>query len=253
MSILDRFSMNERVVIVTGASSGLGVAFAEAFASAGANLVLAARREDLLRETAVRVEHHGRRALCVVTDVARHEDAHAMVAAAFKEYGRVDALINNAGVGSARPALNETPDDFCKVIEVNLNGSFWASQAAAKVMQPRSSIVNVSSILALTTTRLPQAAYCASKAGLLGLTRDLAQQWGRRKGIRVNALAPGFFRSEMTAAVQEHDVQHLIERSLLNRIGEPEELAAVAVWLASDASSFVTGQTIVVDGGVTIT
>lgn len=253
MSILDRFKMDDRVVIVTGASSGLGVAFAEAFASAGANLVLAARRGNLLQETAARVERHSRRALCVVTDIARHGQADEMVAAALDEYGRVDVLVNNAGIGSAKPALSEAPEEFCRVLDINLHGSYWAAQAAARVMKPGSSIINISSILALTTTGLPQAAYSASKAGVLGLTRDLAQQWGSRKGIRVNALVPGFFRSEMTASVHERDIQRLVSRSVLNRVGEPEELAATAVWLASDGGSFVTGQTIVVDGGVTIT
>ena len=114
------------------------------------------------------------------------------------EFGRVDILVNNAGVGTAAPATRETPEQFRQVIDVNLNGCYWMAQACGRVMQPGSSIVNISSILGLTTAGLPQAAYAASKAGLIGLTRDLAQQWTGRKGIRVNALAPGFFKSEMT-------------------------------------------------------
>ena len=114
------------------------------------------------------------------------------------EFGRVDVLVNNAGVGTAVPATHETPEQFRSVIDVNLNGCYWMAQACGRVMQPGSSIVNISSVLGLTTAGLPQAAYAASKAGLIGLTRDLAQQWTGRKGIRVNSVAPGFFVSEMT-------------------------------------------------------
>ena len=115
-----------------------------------------------------------------------------------EEFGRVDVLVNNAGIGTAAPATREAPDDFRRVIDVNLNGCYWMAQACGRVMQPGSSIINISSVLGLTTAGLPQAAYASSKAGLIGLTRDLAQQWTGRKGIRVNAIAPGFFASEMT-------------------------------------------------------
>ena len=115
-----------------------------------------------------------------------------------EEFGRVDVLVNNAGIGTAVPATRETPEQFRQVIDVNLNGCYWMAQACGRVMQPGSSIINISSVLGLTTAGLPQAAYAASKAGLIGLTRDLAQQWTGRKGIRVNAIAPGFFASEMT-------------------------------------------------------
>ena len=115
-----------------------------------------------------------------------------------EEFGRVDILVNNAGIGTAMPATREAPEDFRKVIDVNLNGCYWMAQACGRVMQPGSSIINISSVLGITTAGLPQAAYAASKAGLIGLTRDLAQQWTGRKGIRVNAVAPGFFASEMT-------------------------------------------------------
>jgi NAD(P)-dependent dehydrogenase (short-subunit alcohol dehydrogenase family) len=134
-----------------------------------------------------------------------------------------------------------------------LNGAYWAAQACARVMRPGSTIVNISSVLGLTTAKLPQAAYSASKAGLIGLTRDLAQQWGTRKGIRVNALAPGFFESEMTDEYPDGYLDRMTPRMVLGRIGNPVELAASAIWLASDASGYVTGQTIAVDGGITIT
>jgi NAD(P)-dependent dehydrogenase (short-subunit alcohol dehydrogenase family) len=162
-------------------------------------------------------------------------------------------LINNAGVGTARPATRETPEEFREVMDINLNGAYWAAQACGRVMQPGSAIINISSILGLTTAGLPQAAYSASKAAIMGLTRDLAQQWGLRKGIRVNAIAPGFFESEMTNQDQAGYLDSNAPRILLQRLGDPQELAATAVWLASDAAGYVTGQIIVADGGVTIT
>src|SRR6476646_9650677 len=196
-TVLDRFRLDGKVAIVTGASSGLGVAFGTALAEAGADLVLAARRADRLEHTRTLVEERGRRALPVTADVARPEDAHTVVEAAMAEFGHVDVLVNNAGKGTAVPATRETPEQFREVIDINLNGSYWMAQACGKVMQPGSAIVNIASVAALTSGGLPQAAYSASKAGLIGLTRDLAVQWTGRKGIRVTALAPGFFASAM--------------------------------------------------------
>lgn len=253
MTILDRFRLEDRVAVVTGASSGLGVAFARAFAEAGADVVLAARRPDRLQQTAASVRAAGRSALCVPTDIADPAQVQHMVEAAMAQFGKIDTLINNAGVGTAIPATRETPEQFRQVIDVNLSGAYWAAQACARVMRPGSTIVNISSVLGLTTAKLPQAAYSASKAGLIGLTRDLAQQWGTRKGIRVNALAPGFFESEMTDEYPDGYLDRMTPRMVLGRIGNPDELAASAIWLASDASGYVTGQTVAVDGGITIT
>jgi NAD(P)-dependent dehydrogenase (short-subunit alcohol dehydrogenase family) len=251
-SILDRFSLERRVAIVTGASSGLGVAFAQGLAEAGADIVLGARRADRLDGTRKLVEDAGRRALAVATDVSSQPDCQALVDAAMAEFGRVDVLVNNAGIGTAVPATRETVDQFEQVIDVNLNGCYWMAQACAKVMQPGSSIVNISSILGLTTAGLPQAAYSASKAGLHGLTRDLAQQWSGRRGIRVNAVAPGFFASEMTDQYRPGYLDEQVRRIPVGRTGDPAELTAAVLFLASDAGGYVTGQTIAVDGGMTI-
>ena len=170
-----------------------------------------------------------------------------------EEFGHVDVLVNNAGIGTAVPATHETPEQFRQVIDVNLNGCYWMAQACGRVMQPGSSIINISSVLGLTTGGLPQAAYSSSKAALIGLTRDLAQQWTGRKGIRVNAIAPGFFESEMTEQYPPGYLEGQLGRIPSGRKGDPAELAATVVFLASDAAGYITGQTLAVDGGMTIT
>jgi NAD(P)-dependent dehydrogenase (short-subunit alcohol dehydrogenase family) len=252
MTVNELFRLDDRVAIVTGASSGLGVAFAQALAEAGADVVLGARRADRLEQTAQLVRGVGRRALTVTTDVADPAQCQALVDAAMAEFGRVDVLVNNAGVGSAVPATRETPEQFRSVVDVNLNGCYWMAQACGRVMQPGSSIINISSVLGITTGGLPQAAYSASKAGLNGLTRDLAQQWTGRKGIRVNSIAPGFFTSEMTDTYEPGYLEQIIGRVPAGRMGEGCELAAAVVFLASDAAGYVTGQTLPVDGGLTV-
>ncbi|OXM67175.1 MULTISPECIES: SDR family NAD(P)-dependent oxidoreductase [Amycolatopsis] len=249
--VLDLFRLDGKVAVVTGASSGLGAGFARALAEAGADVVLAARRTDRLDAVAAEVRALGRHALAVTADIADPDSCEALAQAALAEFGHLDILVNNAGVGTAIPAARESPADFRRVIDVNLNGAYWAAQACGRIMQPGASIVNISSVLALMKSYAPQAAYAASKAGVLGLTRDLAQQWSGRKGIRVNAIAPGYFASEMTAEIPDDKFLPFIQQhSPFGRLGEQHELDAAMVFLASDASSYITGTTLAVDGGM---
>ena len=251
--INDLFRLDGKVAVVTGASSGLGVAFAQGLAEAGADVALGARRADRLADTAALVEAAGRKAISVATDVAEPSSCQALVDAAMETFGRVDILVNNAGIGTAVPATREAPEEFARVIDVNLNGCYWMAQSCGRVMLPGSAIINISSVLGITTAGLPQAAYAASKAGLIGLTRDLAQQWTGRKGIRVNAIAPGFFESEMTDQYPPGYLDAQQQRIPMARKGDPRELTATVVFLASDAAGYITGQTLPVDGGMTIT
>ena len=252
VSVLDRFRLNDKVVVVTGASSGLGVAFAQAFAEAGADLVLGARRVDRLPETGKLVEAAGRRFAHLQTDVTDPEQCNALVQKAIDAFGRVDVLVNNAGLGWAKPATRETPAEFLRVLDVNLNGAYWMAQAFGRAATSGGSILNISSVLGLHPGPLPQAAYAASKAGLIGLTRDLAAQWTGRKGIRVNALAPGYFPTEMTDEMDPKEAEFVKLVTPAGRLGEPMELAAVGVFLASDAASYISGVTLPVDGGMTM-
>jgi NAD(P)-dependent dehydrogenase (short-subunit alcohol dehydrogenase family) len=250
-TILDRFKLDGRVAIVTGASSGLGQGFARALLDAGASVVLGARREDQLRSLATKLDPSGQMVRTRRTDVIDPEACTALAGLAMSEFGRLDILVNNAGVGTAVPALRETPQQFRNVVDVNLLGTYWMAQAAARVMKPGSSIVNIASVLGLIKSYAPQAAYSASKAAVMGLTRDLSQQWSGRKGIRVNAIAPGYFESEMTAAIPEDTLNEFIDQtSTLKRLGRQHELDAAVIFLASDASSYITGITLPVDGGM---
>jgi NAD(P)-dependent dehydrogenase (short-subunit alcohol dehydrogenase family) len=247
---LDRFRLDGKVALVTGASSGLGVAIAQCLAEAGADLVLGARRTDRLAQTQAMVEGLGRKAVAVRTDVADPDQCTAMVAAAVAAFGKVDVLINNAGIGTAHPATRETPEQFREVIDVNLNGCYWMAQAFGRAATQGGSVVNISSVLALRPGAIPQAAYAASKAGLLGMTRDLAMQWTGRKGIRVNAILPGFFLSEMSEQMPDSEGELVKMLSPFGRFGLAHEVGDACVFLASDASSYITGVSLPVDGGL---
>ncbi|WP_051485469.1 SDR family NAD(P)-dependent oxidoreductase [Nocardioides sp. J54] len=247
----ERFRLDGKVAVVTGASSGLGVAIAQGMAAAGADVAIGARRRTGLARTRELVESLGRRCVAVETDVTSVADCDRLVAAAVDELGGCDVLVNNAGVGGDYNAATEDPPEhFRSVVDVNLFGSYWMAQAAGRVMPPGSAVVNMSSVMAVTTARMPAAGYSAAKAGVLGMTRDLAAQWGSR-GIRVNAILPGVFPTEATAHYSPRYQQKLIDaRVPAGRLGDPVEIAGTAVFLASDAAGYITGVGIPVDGGV---
>lgn len=252
MNTLDLFRMDDLTAVITGASSGLGVGFAQALGHAGARLVLAARREDRLAQVGAAIrDETGATVVTVTADVSLPEDCERLAEVAIAETGRIDAVVANAGLGGAASALKETPEDFRRVIDVNLNGVFWTAQSCARRMEHGGSIVTVASVLGQVAPRFPQAAYAASKAGVIGLTRDLAGEWSRRRGIRVNALCPGYFDSEMTSGEGDILRAMVAEQSMIGRFGQQHELNTALLFLASPASAYMTGATLTVDGGLT--
>ena len=245
------FGLDGRVAIVTGASSGLGDRFARVLAAAGARVVGAARRADRLERLASEVEGLEP----CVCDVSVDDDLERLVSSTLERFGQVDVLVNNAGVGRAHPAEDEPAENFRRVIDVNLNAVFMLSRIAARAMLERGSgsIVNIASMYGLVAAApVAQASYCASKGGVVNLTRELGAQWARR-GVRVNALAPGFFPREMGSEMieDERSARFLRRNTPIGRPGLPHELDGALLFLASDASSYMTGQTLVVDGGWT--
>jgi NAD(P)-dependent dehydrogenase (short-subunit alcohol dehydrogenase family) len=254
-SIQELFALDGRVAIVTGGSRGLGEEMAEGLAEAGAALMICARRDEWLTPTLERFTARGFRVEGLVADVSRPADVQAVVDKTMAAYGRLDILVNNAGVTWGAEPEDMPLDKWQKVIDVNLTGAFLFSQAAGREMLKREygRIVNISSIAGLhAAVHGPHyAAYAASKAGLMGLTRELAASWGRHH-IRVNAIAPGFFHSRLADPVLPLVEPAIKATSLIPRVGAEGELKGVCVFLASDASNYITGQTIVVDGGRTV-
>jgi gluconate 5-dehydrogenase len=254
-TITQLFDLSGRVAIVTGGSRGLGQEMAEGLAEAGARLMLCARREEWLTPTVEGMRARGFTVEGAVCDVANPRDVQAVVDQTVKMLGKVDILINNAGVSwGARPDAMPL-DKWHRVIETNLTGAFLFSQAAGRDMLTRQwgRIVNIASVAGLHgSVAGPQyAGYAASKAGLMGLTRELAASWGRN-GIRVNAIAPGFFHSRLADPAIPLAEPGIQQYSPIPRVGAAGELKGVAVFLAADASNYITGQVIVVDGGRSI-
>jgi len=254
-SIQELFALTNRVAIVTGGSRGLGEEMAEGLAEAGAALMLCARREQWLAPTLERFKGLGFRVDGMVADVSNPADVHAVVDRTMATYGRLDILVNNAGISWGAPPEEMPLEKWQKVIDVNLTGAFLFAQAAGREMLKRNygRIINVASIAGMhAAVEGPHyAAYAASKAGLMGLTRELAASWGRQN-IRVNAIAPGFFRSRLADPVIPLAEPSIKATCPIPRIGAEGELKGVCLFLASDASNYITGQTIVVDGGRTV-
>jgi gluconate 5-dehydrogenase len=253
--IKDLFDLTGRTAIVTGGSRGIGKDMAEGLAEAGANLMLCARRREWLDEAVESFVKRGFTAAGIECDVSKPETIQAVVDATVEKFGRVDILINNAGISWGAMPEEMPLEKWQSVIDVNLTGCFLFAQAVGRQMlvQGGGTIINIASAAGLTSSANGPfyAGYVASKAGLIGLTRELATSWGR-KGIRVNAIAPGFFHSRLADAVIDIYERTIQENNAIPRIGSEGELKGAVVFLASDASSYVTGQTIVVDGGMTL-
>jgi len=254
-NVRDLFDLTGKTAIVTGGSRGIGKEMAEGLAEAGANLMLCARRQEWLDETVAEFGGRGFKIVGKACDVAKAEDVQAVVDETVSRFGAVDILINNAGVSWGAMPEDMPLVQWQKVIDVNLTGCFLMAQACGREMlkQQSGSIINIASIAGLTSSANGPfyAGYVASKAGLIGLTRELAASWGR-KGIRVNAIAPGFFHSRLADAVIDIYERSIQENNVIPRVGEEGELKGVIVFLASEASGYITGQTIAVDGGMTV-
>lgn len=254
-NVKDLFDLTGKTAIVTGGSRGIGKEMAEALAESGANLMLCARRKEWLDDTVAEFAGRGFTVDGRTCDVSDPADVETIVSETVVRFGSVDILINNAGISWGAMPEEMPVDQWQKVIDVNLTGCFLMAQAVGKEMlkQNSGSIINIASIAGMTSSANGPfyAGYVASKAGLIGLTRELAASWGR-KGIRVNAIAPGFFHSRLADSVIDIYERSIQENNVIPRVGNEGELKGVTVFLASDASSYITGQTIAVDGGMTV-
>ena len=254
--IKELFSLKDRVAIVTGGGQGLGKSMAIGLAQAGANIVIAARRIESAMETKKEIEAIGVKCTVIKGDMRVEEDVKNMVAKVMEEYGKIDILFNNAGTWRGDDAEKVTTEDWKEVIDVNLTGPFIVSREVGKVMlaQKKGSIVNIASMSGMiVNTPQNQCAYNASKGGLIMLTKSMATEWADR-GVRVNAICPGYMRTEMSEdRYQRKDpaIERWFSMTPMGRSGVPDELMGVAVYLASDASSYPTGSTYLVDGGYT--
>ena len=251
--MVELFDLSEKVAIVTGASRGLGQYFARALAKSGADLVITSRDLSRLTEFKQEIESLGRKALPVQLDVLSQSDIENMVRMAINEYGKIDILVNNAGLNIRRPSTDVSQEDWDTVLNTNLKGSFFCAQAAAREMikQKHGRIINVGSCTCVFGME-GIAPYTASRGAILSMTRSLAAEWGKF-GITVNVLAPGWFKTAQNAVLYENKewVDYITERIPLNRPGQPHDLDGTVIFLASDASEYITGQIILVDGGFT--
>ncbi len=246
------FDLTGRIALVTGTSRGLGQYFARALARAGADLVLTSRDRATLAPFAQEIAALGRHSVSISLDVTREASISTAVAEAEAAFGRIDILVNNAGMNIRRPALDVTWDDWNRILDTNLRGSFFVAQAVARGMIARGygRIINVGSVTAVAGYA-GLAPYGASRGGIRQLTMSLADDWGQH-GVTVNCLAPGWFRTEQNKIMYENQewVEYLCDRIPVKRPGRPDDLDGAVVFLASESSRYITGQTLLVDGGI---
>jgi NAD(P)-dependent dehydrogenase (short-subunit alcohol dehydrogenase family) len=251
--VLKRFSLVGRRALVTGASRGIGRALALGLAETGADVALVARTADALEETAAAARRMGVRALALPADVSDSTQVASAFAAVERHWGGLDILINNAGINIRRPALEAADEDWHAVLRANLDSAFWCAREAGRLMKPRGgTIVFVGSIAGLVA--IPTGvAYAASKAGVAQMTRTLALEWARHK-IRVNCIAPWYVRTPLTEKLLQDEayLKLVLRATPMRRVGTPEDLVGAAIFLCSEASAYVTGQTLAIDGGMTI-
>jgi len=254
MNATKLFDLTGRVAMITGGSIGLGRQMAEGLAEMGANLALCARKQDRCQETADQLASLGVKTLALGCDVKDPAAIQEVVAATMQHFGRIDILINNAGVSWGAPVEDMTLEQWNKVIETNLTGTFLFSQAVGKIMcgERRGKIINMASVAGLggASSELQAIGYHASKGGVIAFTKDLACKWAPHN-VQVNAIAPGWFPTHMSSWVLEHHKESLLAKIPLHRFGGQDDLKGAAIFLASDASAYVTGHVLVVDGGQT--
>ena len=251
-NVKDLFNLTGRVAIVTGGSMGLGRQIAEGLAEMGANIVLCARKKERCQQAAEDLRQLGVKTLALGCDVKASADIQGVVDVALSQFGRIDVLVNNAGISWGAPVEEMRLEDWNKVIEMNLTGTFLCAQAVGKVMikQGRGKIINIASVAGLggAPPELPAIGYHASKGGVISFTKDLACKWATHN-IQVNAIAPGWFPTRMSSQVLEQNGELFLSQIPQHRFGSDHDLKGAAVFLASDASNYVTGHVLVVDGG----
>ena len=249
------FDLTGQVAVITGGSIGLGRQMAEGLAEMGADVVLSARKKERCQQAADEIKQKGVRTLAVGCDVARQEDVQGLIDVTMKEFGKIDILVNNAGIAWGAPVEKMKLEDWNKVLQTNLTGTFLCSQAAGKVMisQKRGKIINIASVSGLggaPAEVIDAIGYHASKGAVIAFTKDLACKWARHN-IQVNAIAPGWFPSHMSQPVLDHQGEAVLQGIPQGRYGGENDLKGAAVYLASAASDYVTGHVLVVDGGQT--
>jgi len=246
------FNLEEKITIVTGASKGIGEAIATSYADAGAHVVCVSRTESALKIVQKKIKDNGGSASIYSCDVSQYNEVESLINNSLEEFGKIDVIVNNAGITRDGLIMRMSDDDWDTVININLKGAFNGIKAVSRVMMKQRSgrIINISSLVGLKGNP-GQANYSASKAGIIGLTKSTAKELGSR-GITVNCIAPGYIATEMTDQLAEKIKQELINRIPLGYIGKPNNIASAALFLASDEAEYITGQTVSVDGGMLI-